>query len=188
MKRFMIAILMMAALAGSAHAQTIFTGQLLISPTDWDHQKTIGARVTRDYFGDLFDWTFTTGTNADQMATLVVNTITLTNAASQTVDVSALTNSFGDAVSFKAVRLFGATAPAANTNAIEIQSASSNGWASMFGTATTNGAMTVRAGGTVFAVAPDLTGYAVATNAHRLTVLNVGTNPVSVTLYIAGSE
>jgi len=188
MKRKLFTMIAVGLSATMIYAATIFTGQLVFRPVDWEHQKTVGARVTRDLFGDLYDWTFTTGTNANQMQTLTVITATMTNGATYSIDITDLTNSFGDAVSFNPVRLFGATAPAANSNALEIQSASLNGWTAPFGASTTNGAIVLRPGGAIFMTAPDLTGYAVATNSCCITLSNTGTNTVSATIYIAGSE
>jgi hypothetical protein len=178
-------ILLLALLAGlPVIAATSFSGRFVAMP-NWTHQKTTGSSTLAESFGSLFDWTHTSGTNASQMSTLVVEAGTLTNAQSVTFDLANAVNGFGDSVTFKTVRFLAVKAGTANTSAIRIGGDTANRFGSWGGG--TNDTINIRPGGFLMLIAPDATGYAVGTNGN-LVVSNTGTNSATYELYVGGAQ
>jgi len=165
-------------------AETTFSGRFVVLP-NWTHSKTTGSSTLTESFSDLLSWTHTTGTNANQMSTIVVSSGTLTNSQAVTLDLTSSVNGFGDSVAFSTVRFLAAKASSSNVDAIEIGGTNANRFASWTGS--TNGVVSVRPGGIMLLVAPDATGYTVGTNGN-LVVENTGTNSASYEVYIGGSE
>jgi len=172
-------------LTAVAVAATTFSGRLVVMP-NWTHAKTAGASTLTETFTALMDWTLTTGTNANQMATIVVDSATLTNGEDRVVDLMAAENAFGDVVSFTTVRFIALDAAAANLAALELGGAVSNAFTSWCGS--TGDVVCVRPGGLALFAAPDAAGYAVDGTNGLLRVRNAGTNTVSYQLYIGGNE
>jgi hypothetical protein len=141
--------------------------------------------VIEETFSSLLNWTHTTGSNANQMATIYVEETALTNSQARTVDLSAVTNNFGDTVHFARVRFLAVSASSSNADAVEIGGSASAAFSAWLGDA--SDAIQVRPGGIATFVAPDATAYAVGTNVNLL-VTNTGTNALTYTLYIGGSE
>ena len=172
---------MMVLMAGAALAATTFSGRLLLKP-DWSHKKTQGQSTLEETFGSFLAWTHTSGTNANQMATIVSREGTLADGESITYDLTNIDNGFGDNVNFAVVRFM---AFSCETGAIEIGAADSNAFVNWVGAS--GDTIKVRPGGIALFVAPDLTGYAVGT-AGNLKILNTTTNTITYTMYIGGSE
>jgi hypothetical protein len=162
-------------------AQTTFSGRVYV-PTTWEHRKAVGASTIVETFGTLYTWQHTTGASTNQMATIVARAVTLTNSATERIDLRAMTNGFGDSVTFAAVRVFGVAGGSNNLGTVTLGCADSNAWATAFGTS-----LVVRAGGFALLVAPDATGYAVGTNG-LFDVRNDSTGTASAVLYIGGSQ
>jgi len=180
--RITLAAIILAAACGLALADS-FSGRLMLYP-DWTHSKVTGASTVTETFDSFVDWTHTSGTNANQMNTIVRETTTLTNSESKTINLAGgVTDSFGDATTFVTVRFLCLSCPTSNTNNITM-GGGTNSWASWCGG--TNNTLTVRPGGAIMLLAPDVTGYAVTDAA--LTMLNDGTNSTTYSLYIGGSE
>lgn len=185
MKRHeLIAVVLLIAGIACA-AGTTFNGRLILSP-DWAHNKTGGSSTLKETFSAFFDWTHTTGTNANQMATIVVVSQTLTNGESRVIDLDAATNGFGDTVNFFAVRFLSLSCPTSNADQIIMGNANgTNQFDSWCGAS--NQTVTINPGGIVMLIAPDLPGY-VVDNDGDLKILNSGTNNNAYNLYIGGSE
>jgi hypothetical protein len=184
MRTLLIAGLIIAS--ASAHAQTTFTGTLKLTP-DWMHIKTEGASTVIETFASIIDAAHTTGTNANQMTSFVRIVGTLTNGASVVHNLSGgVTNSFGDAVTFRRVNFLTATAPTSNVSKVMMGGAATDTFSAW--TAATNDTAALMPGGAVMLRAPDATGYAVATNACNLKLVNTGTNSVGYALYIGGVQ
>jgi len=179
----LIAILILVACVVSA-GETTFTGRLVLSP-DWKHNKTGGSSTLKETFDPFLDWTHTTGDSTNQMETIIVDTYTLTNSESRTIDLDSIANGFGDTINFSVVRFMALSCSTGNIDAVSIGNAATNEFASWCGD--TNQVVLVRPGGIVLFVAPDATGYAVSTDGN-LKMLNTGTNNASYDLYIGGSE
>lgn len=171
----------MVLMAGAALAATTFSGRLLLKP-DWSHKKTQGQSTLEETFDTFLAWTHASGTNANQMATIVSREGTLTNSASITYDLTNIDNGFGDNVDFAVVRFM---AFGCETGTIEVGGAASDAFVNWVGSATDT--IKVRPDGIALFVAPDLTGYAVGT-AGNLKILNTTTNTITYTMYIGGSE
>jgi hypothetical protein len=182
MKKTLAAAMILAA--GLAIAQTTFTGRLLIRP-EWEHKKTVGASVLTETFNNLYLWAHTTGTGANQMATIATDSATLTNAQAKTVNLLAIDNGFGDSVTFANVRFLAITAGATNKDNIEVGGAAGNAFASWLGDASDK--IVLRPNGIAVFVAPDATGYAIGSDGNLL-ITNTGTNSNSYVLYVGGSE
>ena len=173
-------------IAATSNAQTTFTGTLKLTP-DWMHIKTEGASTVIETFASIVDAAHMTGTNANQMTSFVRIVGTLTNGASVVHNLSGgVTNSFGDAITFRRVNFLTATAESGNTSAVLIGGAATDTFSAW--TAATNDTISLRPGGAVMLRAPDATGYAVDTNACNLKLANTGTNSVGYALYIGGVQ
>jgi len=163
-----------------------FSGQIALVP-NWSHTKTIGASTVEETFDPFVNWTHTDGDSTNQMTTIVRETVVLTNSQARTLNLSGgVSDSFGDVTTFSTVRFLCVTCPSANTNTISIGGSTTNAWAAWCGA--TNQTATIRPGGAMILIAPDLTGYAVTTNACNLMFTNNGTNSTSYSVYIGGSE
>lgn len=172
-------------LAGAALAATTFTGRLILVP-DWSHQKTDGASTAKETFDSFDDWTTTTGTNANQMTTIAMYTVALTNSETNIVfNAASCTNSFGDAVTFAVVRFMCFTAATGNIDVVSIGGAAANTMTNWVADASDK--INLRPGGTALFVAPDFAGYAVG-GAGVIQAINTGTNTATVTMYVGGSE
>ena len=132
---------------------------------------------------------FTNGTGANQLADMWSDTRTLSASASEDLDINgtALTDAYGNDLTFTKVRIIAVCAAAGNTNNVIVGNASSNGFISFVGGATHT--ITVRPGGCMILVAPDATAYtAAASTAHLLHVANSSSGTsVTYDVAIAGS-
>ena len=168
----------------SAIAQTTFEGTLYLQ-SDWRHKKTAGASTLTESFRMFEEWTHTTGTNANQMATIATVSGSLTNSQAVTVNLKSMTNGFGDAVAFANVRFLAMSTGTNNTDAVTFGNTTTNGFVSW--TADVAGSVSVSPGGIAMFTAPDQQGYAVGVNGS-LTLTNTGTNDAAYVLYVGGSE
>jgi hypothetical protein len=179
------ALSMMPIVAPAADG-TAFSGNLMIWP-QWGYVKTSGmAVVTAAFPGKILDQSHTTGTNANQMNALVVESGTLTNGASREFSLLACTNVFGDSIAFDRVNVFGIKASTANNGIIKMAAATNSINASILGSFDFE--VIIRPGGTAFFTSPDATGFAVGTNAHQVKILNGSTNTAVYELYIGGAQ
>jgi len=165
-------------------AQTTFSGRLVVVP-NWTHTKTAGASSVTENYGNMYDWTHSSGTNANQMQTVVAAAHTLTNGQASVINLRSAVNSFGDSVSFSAVKFLAVVADGSNTDAVLVGDAETDPFVSWAGG--TNGVLGVAPGGMGMLVAP-VAGYAVATNSCNLRLLNTGTNQAECVVYIGGIE
>lgn len=177
---FACACLCMVVLCASS--TTLFVGRLRILP-EWSYSKTVGASTATQRIGALLDWSHTTGTNTQEMTTLISGEYALTNSASVTVDLTSAVNGFGDSVSFSTVKFIAVSAGVSNLNSIAIGGAASGALANWTGT--TNDTVIIQPGGAFCVVAPGMLGYAVGSSGN-LKITNTGTNAVSCYLYVAG--
>lgn len=178
-----------AILSVAVHAASLadsFSGRLRLEQ-DWRHTKTIGASTVKETFAPFVDFEHSTGTNAFQMNVIVRETATLTNAQTRVIDLfGGISDSFGDATTFKTVRFLCVTCPADNLDAIVLGAAGPSAWASWCGA--TNETISIRPGGAAMLLASDLAGYAVAPGAGELQFRNAGTNENTYSVYIGGVE
>jgi len=185
MKRTLKAITFILGLCAAiiASAET-FSGTTLVRPR-WVHTKTAATTAT-ETFGNLYEWTFTSGHTTNQMDQLWTDQRTLTNAATETLDLAGgITNTFGTVLTMAEVRLIAVGSASANTDTIILGNAASNEFDSWLGG--TNQTLIVRPGGFFFLAAPDVTAYTVSTNGN-LKISNGGTNSVTYDIYIGGAS
>ena len=171
-------------LAGAllCHAES-FSGTLLVKP-NWTHTKT-GATTASEVFSTLYSWSVTSGTNANQINKMWVSQRTLTNSATETIDIAGgITNSFGTQLDMSNVRMMIFKSSADNSDSISIGGAAANAFDAWVGAA--DDTVILRAGAFLLISAPDATGYAVSTNGN-IKVTNQGTNSVTYDVYIGGS-
>ena len=119
------------------------------------------------------NYSFTNGTGANQANMVFVDTRTLAASAAEDLDLSgtALTDAFGTAIAFTAIKAIIVKAAAANTNDVQVGGDASAGIASIFGNVADF--ISVKPGGMFCVVAPNATGYALtATTADLLQITN----------------
>ena len=137
-------------------------------------------------FGPSF--VFTNGSGANQASVLFTDSRTLAASASEDLDLNGvLLDAFGASVALTKVKALIILADAANTNDVVIGGATSNGFVSLFGTATDK--VKVKPGGLIAAVAPDANGYAAtAGTADLLHIANGGAGTaVSYKIIVIGA-
>jgi len=161
MFRSIFAVLLIATMP--VFSATTFRGRFVALP-NWAHQKTTGSSTLTESFGELYSWTHASGTNANEMSSVIVIAGTLTNSQSTVIDLTNVENGFGDAVAFSTVKFMAVKADSTNIDAVEIGGSTSNRFSSL--TAGTNGVVSVMPGGMVMFVAPDVSGYTVGTNGN----------------------
>lgn len=165
------------------HAAT-FDGSLVVRPS-WDHKST-GVTTVSESFSYLLNWAFTDGTNANQMTQLWRSRRTLTNSATETINLlGGVTNAFGEALTMGTVRMLAFSSASSNTASISIGGAAATVFSSWLGDA--SDVVVIRPTGFLLLVGPDATGYSVGTNGS-LKVSNNGTNNVTYDIYVGASE
>ena len=178
------AAVMMWVLMGACAFAASFSGNLLVRP-DWDHESG-GITTVKETFSTLFNWTFTSGTNTNQMDQLWRDRRELANGGTETIDLAGgITNAFGDVLTMAEVRMVIVSLPATNLNTISVGGATNNTFSTWLGD--DSDTVVVRPGGFLLLVGPDNTGYAVSTNGN-LRITNGGTNGVSYDLYVGGAS
>lgn len=119
------------------------------------------------------DWTqlLSSGTGANQASNMFHDTRTLTAAATEDLDLSGgLSNVFGVSLVFTKIKLLAFKAAAGNTNNVNIQRATANGFVTFL--AALDG-VALRPGGVLLLTAPDVNGMAVtAGTGDLLTITN----------------
>jgi|GEM_PF-3762754 len=185
MKKFLSIFTILATMCAPVIAGegTSLSGTLYVYP-NLSYVKTNGAAtLTAAFPHQLFTWAFTSGTNVNQMNALYSEgPTTLTNGQSKTISLLAATNAFGDVLEFSRVHWIAVKAGTENLDrlgAFEIV-----GDAFSIGNGLDN--LSVYPGGLLFLAAPNIAGYAVATNSHFIVVHNPGTNNATYELYIGG--
>lgn len=181
--KILTATLILTALTTAAVAES-FSGNLLVKPT-WTHTKT-GATTASETFSTLLSWTFTSGTNANQMNQLWASERTLTNGQSEVINLAGgITNSFGTTLTIDEVRMIVIGSDTSNSDSITVGAAASNTFDEFLGDPSDT--ITIRPGGFFLLTGPDATAYPVSTNGN-LQVANDGTNSVTYDIYIGGSS
>ena len=168
----------------STYAATTFSGRFIAQP-NWTHQKTGGSSTLKETFSAFLDWTHTSGTNVNQMGSIILDTYTLTNSETRTIDLDNITDGFGDTIDFQVVRFMALVCPTSNVDAVEMGNALTNQFSTWAGA--TNHTVKCRPGGMLLYVAPDQSGYLVGDNGN-LRLKNTGTNNAAYDLYIGGAE
>jgi len=114
---------------------------------------------------------FTAGAGLDQCNLIYAETITLAASATQTLDLTALTDNLGNAIAFAKVKGLLIVAAVANTNNVLVGNAASNAWFAWCDAATD--VIKVLPGGVMLLVAPTAAGFAVtASTAMNLKLAN----------------
>jgi len=181
-----IAASMTALLALTLSAQnptTSFSGALLCRTT-WANVKTAGGATITATVPDLFTWTHTSGTNAQQMAALSIISGTLAPGATNAVNLAAAPDSFGSPVRFAWVKFLALSSASTNTASLRLGGAASGAFASWLGGASES--VTVAPGGLAMFAAPGTNSYYVGA-ATNLWLRNSGTTAAAYTLYIGGA-
>jgi hypothetical protein len=127
------------------------------------------------------DYTFSAGTDANQGDILYQDTRTLAASTSEQLDFNggALTDAFGDALSFTVLKVLIIYASPNNTNDVVVGGASSDGLASMFGAA--NNTVHIKPGGLLVLIAPNASGYTVTPSTGDLLQVANGSSGTPVT-------
>ena len=184
MKTKLIALIILCAASVASQAQTTaYSGRLFVYPQGNYVKSNGSATITAAFPSQLFNWGFTSGTNVNQMNALYSEgPTTLTNGQTKTISLLAATNAFGDVLEFSRVHWLAVKAGAGNVTRLDVFEPATDGF--LVGG---NETISVRPGGLLFLSAPDISGYAVATNAHNITIRNTGLEEVATyELYIGG--
>jgi hypothetical protein len=172
MRYFIAVATFLFAACSLAATDTTFEGKIQVS-TSWVHSQTGKLTTATESLGTLLSQTHTTGTNAAQMNAFVTLSGTLTNLQERTINLAAMTNTFGQAVNFWRVNHFSAQSPAGT-----------------FGSLTISGGSlpdaTIQPAGMVLFSAPGVAGYTV-TNA-TLTISNPGPSNAVYQVVIGGAQ
>lgn len=182
MKKTIMFLTALAAL-GLAAANS-FDGVLFVRPS-WTYEKTGGSSTLSQSFGDFLQWRHANGTNAYQMATVCVDTRTLTNAQEHVISLASFADGFGDVRSFRTVRFMALQAASNNVDAVQLGGAGDAPFAAWI--ADPSDAVLVPPGGLALFVAPQLNAYQVGV-ATNLLLKNTGTNSATYYLYVGGNE
>lgn len=177
-------LIVLAVITGlcAAIARAEFKGDFQAAPY-WTHTKTLGASSVRATFQPLLSWQHTDGTNANQMTSLAIATLSLTNGQAHRLSLATdLRDTFGDVVTLGRVRFFAVAAEGAGSGLHVGGGASA--WTNWLNSA--SAAISVRPGGLACFIAPDLTGYPIGT-ATNLYLSNTGPSNCTATVYIGGS-
>jgi len=148
----------------------------------WAYSKTAGvATVTAGFPQQLVNYQVTNGTNDYQMNALVVQTIELAGLSTNTIDLLAATNAFGDAVAFSRVNLL---CVSSRTNSAGNVLVGGDTFSPMYNDdyAATS---TLRPGGAVVFAAP-VGGYEAGDSDRNLKLSTPTTNAATVDIYIGG--
>jgi|SRR5271163_2774477 len=108
----------------------------------------------------------------------------IAGSGSETLDLQALTDAFGDAIVFTKIKGIYVAAAAANVDDVVVGGVGSNAFVSPFGS--TGDKVNVKPGGMIFLVAPDANGYAVSGSAHLLKVADSGSGGVTYDIALFG--
>lgn len=128
-------------------------------------------------------YSFTDGTGANQAKAVFTDTRTISASSSETLDMDALVDAFGNTIVGTKVKAIAVQASSGNTNDVLVGGAASNQFAPMFGDVTD--VIKVKPGGMMLLVAPNATGYAItASTGDTLKVANSSSGS-SVTYTIA---
>ena len=111
---------------------TTFSGKLSVA-TSWTHSQTGGLTTVTEQLGVLTSQTHTTGTNANQMNAFIQISGTLTNLESRQIDLTAITNTFGQANDLWRVNFLSVQTPSGTFGDLEIGAAGESPFYSIFG-------------------------------------------------------
>lgn len=129
------------------------------------------SEISKEYTYKLAD-----GTGANQADEVFSDTRTLATSTAEDIDLNGvLVNAFGESVSFTTVKAFIVHASKDNTDNISVVAKATNGWVAPFVAA--EDGVTLRPGGTMMIINPDVTGMPVtagSTDLLTLTNLNSG--------------
>jgi hypothetical protein len=172
MRNAIVVLAVLLATVSIAETDVTFEGKMSVA-TSWVHSQTGQVTTITERLGTLVNQTHTTGTNAAQMNAFCRLSGTLTNLQTRTVNLAAMTNSFGQTVNFWRVNHFSAQSPAGT-----------------FGSLTISGGSlpdaTIQPAGMVLFSAPGVAGYTV-TNA-TLTISNPGPSNATYQVVIGGAQ
>ena len=164
-------------------AQTEFSGVLRIAP-EWTHTKNNSYSTIREQFGNLLSQAHTTGTNANQMNAVVQINGSLTNKQEYVMDLTALTNSFGDVIHLWRVNFLSVQSASTTFGDMYLGSGSETPFYSMFGS--TNDYAIIKPGGLLLFSAPGVAGYTVTNGFFHLA--NPGPSNVTYQIIIGGAQ
>lgn len=163
------------------------TGNAVVRP-NLSHAATVGLTSPTESLGTIFTWAITSGTGANQMNMLFVDQRSLTNGASEELDLyNGVTNSFGDVLSFARVKMLAIGGATANASYITMGGSTNGAFTNWVDDATDQ--INVRPGGIAVFFAPAATGYTVTSGTgDKLLITNPSTNTLTYDIYIGGAS
>lgn len=120
--------------------------------------NTVGAAAAQAIVERSPSFSWASGVAADQADQVYSDTITIAASSDTTLDLTALTDAFGDALAFARIKAIIAIALAANTNDVLMGAAAADQFLGPLGSATDT--IAIRPGGILACVSPDATGWA----------------------------
>lgn len=133
----------------------------------------------------------TSGTAADQVDTKYTASLTLTASTPQTLNLQALIDIYGNAISFKRVKTLTVTmGSTTDGQTVTLSPGASNPWTGLFGTSTSTlvlQASTSSNQGFLALTAPNATGWAVSSTSNTLK-LDPGSNTQTIGIEITGAS
>ena len=162
---------------------TTFSGKLSVA-TSWTHSQTGGLTTVTEQLGVLLSQTHTTGTNANQMNAFIQISGTLTNLESRQIDLTAITNTFGQANDLWRVNFLSVQTPSGTFGNLEIGAAGESPFYSIFGG--TNHTAIIKPGGMVLFSAPNVVGYTVTNGTFKIS--NPGPSNATYQVVIGGAQ
>lgn len=130
-----------------------------------------------------FEYTWASGTGANQADVLWSDTRTINASSSESLDLAgSLTNAFGATVTFAKVKAIIISAASANTNNVQVGGAGSNDFVNWVANA--SDIVNVRPGGVFVLVSPDSTSYAVTASTGDILKIANSSSGTSVTYTI----
>jgi hypothetical protein len=163
------------------------SGSAVVRP-NLSHAATVGLTSPTESLGTIFTWAITSGTGANQMNMLFVDQRSLTNGATEELDLyNGVTNSFGDVLSFARVKMFAVGGASANASYITVGGSTNGAWTNWVDAV--NDQINVRPGGMAAFFAPDATGYPVTSGTgDKVLFTNPSTNTITYDIYIGGAS
>ncbi len=177
MKSIIIFITTLIFIITTSVADTSFSGTLRILP-EWRHTKTLSGSTISESISPFLNQIHTSGTNENQMNSLIAQSVVLTNVQQKIFDLSSITNNFGDTIEFTEVNFILVKNLGAHN--IIIGGADSNTFP-MFSDPTDS--LVLHPWGTFLLTAP-LSGYS-STNSN-FQIENTSSNNVSIEVYFGG--
>lgn len=164
---------------------TTLTISSLASKVVWDYESVLSWGNATNAASYSYSKSLANGTGASQADQIYVATGTLAGAATLTVNLSTLTDMFGNTLNMKRVKaIYLENTTDTTSTGLALGGDVTTPFVGPFNTGTDT--ITVRNGGNFFIAAPDATAYAVDTGINLLLTNSDGTNTATYKLVIVG--